>query len=310
MQDVLQVQQALAFALGHALYGYARPGGNHLGDVLLRHHALAGQLGFFPFGALIGNFIAHSMLAVAQARGALIILMIDGLLLFAGDAGQLLLLGLEIGRGGKGGDAHARGGLVHQIHRLIRQVAIGDVARGERDGGAKGLVRDAHAVVRLVFIAQAAQNFKAFVLRGLIHRDGLEAAGQRSILLDVLAVFVARGRADALQFAPGEGGLEDVGRVHRAFTLACADDVLQFVDKENHVACGADFAHQVFEPLFKLAAELGACHQRADIQRDQAFADQRFRDGSGDHALRQPFGHGGFANAGLADQHGVVLGAA
>ena len=138
------------------------------------------------------------MLAVAQARGALIILVIDGLLLFAGDAGQPLLLRLEIGRGGKGGDAHARGGLIHQIHRLVGQVAIGDVARGERNGGAKRLVRDAHAVVRLVFIAQAAQNFKALVLCGLIHRDGLEAAGQRRVLFDVLAVFVARGRADAL----------------------------------------------------------------------------------------------------------------
>ena len=38
----LQVQQTLAFALGHALHGYARPGRNHLGDILLRHHALAG----------------------------------------------------------------------------------------------------------------------------------------------------------------------------------------------------------------------------------------------------------------------------
>ena len=85
---------------------------------------------------------------------------------------------------------------------------------------------------------------------------------------------------------------------------------MQLVDKENHVARGADFAHQVFEPLFKLAAKLGARHQRAHVQRNQPLADQRFRDGSGDHALRQPFGHGGLANAGLADQHGVVLGAA
>jgi hypothetical protein len=51
----------------------------------------------------------------------------------------------------------------------------------------------------LVFLLQAAQDGDGRLHRRLAHEDLLEAAFQRGILLDVLAVFVQRGRADAMQ---------------------------------------------------------------------------------------------------------------
>ena len=48
------------------------------------------------------------------------------------------------------------------------------------------------------------------------HLDGLEAALERGVLLDVLTVLGEGRRADALQLAAREGGLEDVRRVDRA----------------------------------------------------------------------------------------------
>ena len=57
--------------------------------------------------------------------------------------------------------------------------------------------------------------------RGLDH-DGLEAALQGGVFLDVLAVFVQGGGADALEFAARQGGLEHVGGVHGAFGRAGA----------------------------------------------------------------------------------------
>ncbi len=57
----------------------------------------------------------------------------------------------------------------------------------------------------------------------LVDQHLLEAALERGVLLDVLAVFVERGRADAMQLAARERRLEHVARVHRAFGLARAD---------------------------------------------------------------------------------------
>src|SRR5690349_24020958 len=45
--------------------------------------------------------------------------------------------------------------------------------------------------------------------RGLVDEHRLEAALQRGVLLDVLAILVQRRRADALDLAARERGLED-----------------------------------------------------------------------------------------------------
>ena len=52
--------------------------------------------------------------------------------------------------------------------------------------------------------------------RGLGAEHGLEAPLEGGVLLDVLAVLVEGRGADAAQLAAGEGGLEEVGGVHRA----------------------------------------------------------------------------------------------
>ena len=67
-----------------------------------------------------------------------------------------------------------------------------------------------------------------------MHR--LEAPLERGVLLDVLAVLVERGRADAAQLAARERGLQHVGRVHRAFGRAGADERVQLVDEEDDAA--------------------------------------------------------------------------
>ena len=47
----------------------------------------------------------------------------------------------------------------------------------------------------------------------LIDLHRLEAALERGVLLDVLAIFVQRGRTDAVQFAARQHRLEHVARV-------------------------------------------------------------------------------------------------
>ena len=64
------------------------------------------------------------------------------------------------------------------------------------------------------------------------------------------------------------------------------------------------------EPLLEFAAIFGAGDQRAHVEREQLLVVQAFRHVAVDDALRQAFDDGGLADAGLADQHRIVLGPA
>ncbi len=118
----------------------------------------------------------------------------------------------------RGVDLHAqpRGGLVDEVDRLVGQEAVGDVAVREHRRGDERGVADAHAVVGLVALLEAAQDRDRVLDRGLVDEHGREAALERRVLLDVLAVLVERRRADAAELAAGEHRLEQVGRVDRA----------------------------------------------------------------------------------------------
>ena len=202
-------------------------------------------------------------------------------------------------------------GLVDQVDGLVGQEAVGDVAVGEGGGGDDGAVGDAHAVVHLVLLLQAAQDRDGVLDRRLADEHRLEAAGQRRVLLDVLAVLVERGGADAVQLAAGQGGLQQVGGVHRPFGLAGADQGVHLVDEQDDRALGGgDLVQHRLQPLLELAAVLRAGDQRAHVERHQLLVLQALRHVAVDDAQGQALDDGGLADAGLADQHRVVLGAA
>ena len=213
---------------------------------------------------------------------------------------------------GLGIDLHlqARSRLVDEIDGLVGQKAIGDVAVGEGCRGDQRAVGDAHAVVQLVLLLQAAQDGDGVLDRRLGDEDRLEAPRQRSILLDVLAVLVERGGADAVQFAARQRGLQQIARIHGAFGLAGADDGVQFVDEQDDAAAlRLHLGKHGLQPLLELAAVLGAGDQGAHVERQQLLVLEALGYIALDDALGQAFGDGGLADAGIADQHGVVLGA-
>ena len=146
--------------------------------------------------------------------------------------------------------------------------------------------------------------------RGLADQDRLEAPLERRVLLDVLAVLVERGGADRLQFAAGERRLDDDGRVDRAFGSAGADERVHLVDEQDDVAALADLLHDLLEAVLELTAVLAARDERRQVERVEVLV----LDGLGHlvrrDALGEALGDGGLADAGLADEHRVVLGAA
>ena len=213
---------------------------------------------------------------------------------------------------GLGIDLHSqpRRGLVDEVDRLVGQEAVGDVAVGQRRRRDQRGVRDAHLVVLLVLLLDAAQDRDRVLDRGLADEHRLEAPRKCGVLLYMLAVFVERGRADAMQLAARQRRLQEVRRVHRAVRLAGADQRVHLVDEQDDAAGGAgDFGEHGLQPLLELAAVFRAGDQRAHVERHQLLVLQRLRHVAIDDAQRQSFDDCRLADARLADQHGVVLGA-
>ena len=147
--------------------------------------------------------------------------------------------------------------------------------------------------------------------RRLADVDLLEAALERGILLDELAVLVERRRADHAQLAAREHGLEHVGCRDRPLAAARAHQHVQLVDERDDAAVGlGDLLEHALEALLELAAVHRAGDERRDVEGDELLVLERLGDVARDDALREPLDDGGLADAGLADEHGVVLGAA
>ena len=146
--------------------------------------------------------------------------------------------------------------------------------------------------------------------RRLLDVDRLEPPLERRVLLEVLAVLVARRRADRLQLAAREHRLEDAGRVDRALGRAGADERVQLVDEQHDVAAGPDLLEDLLQPLLEVAAVAGAGHERAEVERVDLLALERLGNLALDDVLGEALDDRGLADAGLADQHRVVLGPA
>ena len=71
-----------------------------------------------------------------------------------------------------------------------------------------------------------------------------------------------------------------------------------------------DLLEDGLEPLLELAAVLRAGDHRAEVEGDEALAAQRLGHVAVDDALGQALDDRGLADAGLADEHRVVLRAA
>ena len=154
------------------------------------------------------------------------------------------------------------GRLIDQVDGLVGQKAVGDVAMAQLGRSHNGRVGDVHAMVDFVFFLQATQDGDGCLHRGFAHQNFLKTPLQRRIFLDVLAVFVQRGCAHAMQLATGQCGLEHIARVHGAFGLAGADHGVQLVNKDNrHAFVLGQLAQHGFQALFKLAAKLGTSEQ-------------------------------------------------
>ena len=218
-------------------------------------------------------------------------------------------LGRLLGRRGVA-QLHPAARLVEEVDGLVGQEAVGDVAAGLVDRGLEGLVAVAHVVELLVAVLDPAQDLDRLLLggRGDLHR--LEAALQRAVLLDVLAVLGGGGGADALDLAAGERGLQDVGGVEAALGGARAHQRVQLVDEDDDVVALGELPHDRLQPLLELPAVLRAGHDQRDVEGQDALLGQVDGHVALHDLVGEAFHERRLAHPRLADEHGVVAGAA
>ena len=159
----------------------------------------------------------------------------------------------------------------------------------------------------LVLLAKSLEDLDRLVHRGRIDDHRLEAALERAVLFDVLAILVQRGRTDALQLATRERGLEHVARVDRAFRRARTHERVQLVDEQDDLLVLGDLVHDRLEALFELTAILGAGDDRRHVERQHAVVAERLRAFAVGDELRESFDDRRLADARFADEHRIVL---
>lgn len=86
---------------------------------------------------------------------------------------------------------------------------------------------------------------------------------------------------------------------------------MQLVDEGDDLPVALlDLGEDGLQPLLELAAVLGARDHRTEVERDEPLVLQGLGDVALDDALGEALDDGRLADAGLTDEHGVVLGAA
>ena len=293
----------------HPFQRDASPLGYHVQDIVVVDHHLLLLAAQFPGGENRFQLLLRLLLLIPHGSGVLEILVLDRFLFLEFDLIDLAFQCLDVRRPGHGLDPGARAGLVHEIDGLVGQIAPGDVAVGQLDGSLQGRIGQRDVVMLLVFDFDSLENLYGVLDRRSFHVDGLKPAFQGSVLLDVLPVFVHRGRPDALQLAPAQGGFDDVGGVHGAFSGTGADDGVQFVDEQNDILGAANLLHHRLDADFELPPVFGSGHHQGQIQGDDPFVPQNFRNVAAGDFLGQSLDDGRFPDPGFAQQNGIVFGA-
>jgi hypothetical protein len=205
---------------------------------------------------------------------------------------------------------HARASLVDKIDGLVGEEAIRNVPVRSVNSRFDRLIRITDRVEFLVAVFDAVHDLHGVGFVGRRNFDSLEAAFERPILLDRLAELRRRGGADALNFTARESGFQNIGRVERAFSRTGADQGMKLIDEDDGVLIFHQLFHDGLQALFELPAVFGARDDQRKIERQNALVSQERRHVALGNLLRETFDDGGLADAGLADQHGVILRAA
>ena len=228
VQALLHVDQLLSLVFEQAVDRYACPQRDQAGHVLRIDH-----VGHSPAFSWTGRprlvLLDQTQALGAKLRCPLVLVAPGVRLLLVARLPDPPLQLLQRVRHDLPVDAHLAGRLVDQVHGLVRQKAVCDVAPPQAYGGLECAVGHTHLVVRLVPGPQGLQHLDRRLDVRLLHQHGLEPALQGGVLLDVPAVLPLGRCAQDLYLAAGEGRLHDVASVDRALRRTRAHNGVKLV---------------------------------------------------------------------------------
>ncbi len=208
VQDGFQIHQPFRLASAQGLHRDSRPLGHHPGHVLLPHQHGPGAGPPPVSGSLI--LILEVVRHVPQHGGPLEIHRGNRLVQLRLRLVHPPVQFLQLRRGDCRGQPHGGGGLVHQIHRLVRKLAVRQIPDGKIHRRLQRLVGDGQVMMELVPAAQDIEDLQRGFPGGRLHLHRLKPPLQGAVLLDIPAVFRPGGGADDLQLSPAQGGLQDI----------------------------------------------------------------------------------------------------
>ena len=305
-QCIFQTGYALQFAFADFAGRNTGPQLDHFCQIFLGHcHTQSLWLQLFQFGSQLHDLgFIFSQCFVVDILGFLFLFFHQQLAEFQIFTEFFVLVQLCIFQ------RRAGAGFVQQVDGFVRQEAVVDVALCQQDGFSRNRIADLHAMEVLVVFLDTKHNVDGVGDGRLIHSNRLEAAFQRSVFFNMLAVFVKSSCTDDLHLTAGQSRFQNISSVHAAFCVARTHQRVYFIDKENDIAAAFDVLQQTFHTALELSAELSACHQRSQIQQEQFFAQQHRRNFPCCQTQSDTFCNGGFTDARFTDEARVVFAAA
>src|SRR5690606_4657588 len=131
-----------------------------------------------------------------------------------------------------------------------------------------GVIGVANAMEVLEVRLEALEDFDGVRNRRLVDIDLLEAADERPVLLEELAIFLVGRRTDATDRAGGERWLEQVRGIHgTARGRTGTDHRVDLVDEHDGAGELLDLLDDLLEALLEIATIARAGKQRAHVER-------------------------------------------
>ena len=200
MQLFFDAEQLLRFFFLDRGDGHAGPPRDDIFDVLAVDHS-RGRFVEMIFLAQGAQVLALLTFFVGVKTCLLELVIRDGVFHAMHDELDALLDFGQLFRQRSLAQLHARSGFVDEVDCLVRQEAVRNVAVGMRDREVDGFVGVSDRVEFLVTVLDAEQDLDCVDFVRRRNFDCLEAALERAIFFDRLAVFARRCRADALNLA-------------------------------------------------------------------------------------------------------------
>ena len=156
----------------------------------------------------------------------------------------------------------------------------------------------------LVASRDAAQDLDRALGCRRLNREDREAAKEVRILLRELAEAFRRGRCEEADLAAREERLQQIADA--AAARARAEERLELRDVEERLFA-FDRGDDLLQAIFDLAAELGARDEEPSLELQDLKGAEVLRDIAGRDAHRERTDDRALADAGIADEKGMVL---